>query len=209
MKRSMVLVLSMGAMLLVAGAASGAIITTYTDEAAFKAAIAPGYYQEGFNYAPWLTVEDPAIPSPQSFAGSGWAFQLSSSRGLSGQPTPAPDSGGATAPYYGVDALIVTFTGTLPKAVGGIFWVTNQYGAFVPGGTVALTLNSGGTYTYSDTSNYPAFTGFVSDTPITSMSLIDSGNWASMDNLVVGAPEPATLALMALGGVGLLLCRKR
>jgi len=176
-------------------------MAVYTNEAAFTAMLQPGYYQEGFNYAPWLTIVDPAISTPQSFAGNGWAYQISSPSGLSGQPIPPPSgSGGAVANYYVGQAVTVTFTGTLPTAVGGIFFVTDLNGNSISGGTVNISLANGGAYNYADSSNWDAFTGFISDSPITSMS-IQTGQWATMDNFIVGeaVPVPAAVLLGLLG----------
>jgi hypothetical protein len=178
-------------------------MTVYTNEATFTAMLQPGYYLENWNYAPWTTIVDPAISSPQSFSGGlGWAYDISSPSGLSGQPIPPPDGpGGAVANYYQGQAVTVTFTGPKPSAVGGIFWVTDLYGNFVNGGTVTINLMSGGSYTYSDTSNWDAFTGFISDSPITSMS-IQSSYFATMDHLYVGNPVPVPAAVL-LGMLGL------
>ena len=183
-------------------------VIQFTDEAVFQAALTPGYYLENFNYAPWLTVEDPAIPNTSFGPTNGWEYDISSPQGLSGQPTPAPDSGGAVAPYNGGQTLTVAFTGPLPTAVGGTFWVTNVSGTFVPGGVVTIKIFSDATYTYLDAVDYPAFSGFISNSPITSMTISTAGNWASMDNLYVGVPEPMTLGLLVIGGLALLI-RKR
>jgi len=177
-------------------------MTVYTNEAAFTAMLQPGYYLENWNYAPWTTIVNPAIPSPQSFSGLGWAYDISSPAGLSGQPIPPPNGpGGAVANYQQGQAVTVNFTGPKPSAVGGIFWVTDINGNFVNGGTVTIKLMSGGTYTYTDTSNWDVFTGFISDSPITSMS-IQSGYFATMDHLYVGNPVPVPAAVL-LGILGL------
>jgi hypothetical protein len=181
-------------------------MTVYTDEAAFTAMLQPGYYLENWNYAPWTTIVDPAITSPQSFSGGlGWAYDISSPAGLSGQPIPPPNGpGGAVANYQQGQAVTVTFTGPKPSAVGGIFWVTDINGNFVNGGTVTIKLMSGGTYTYTDTSNWDAFTGFISDSPIASMS-IQCNNFATMDHLYVGNVIPAPGAILLAGiGTGLV-----
>jgi hypothetical protein len=105
------------------------------------------------------------------------------------------------ANYYQGQAVTITFTGSLPEAVGGIFWVTDVSGNFVNGGNITINLVSGGTYMYTDTSNWDAFTGFISDSPIASMS-IQSNNFATMDHLYVGNPVPLPAAVI-LGILGL------
>jgi len=194
----------------------GLSITEYTGataEADFISALLAGYYTEDFDYAPWTTIVNPAITSPQNFSGGSWAYAISSPSGLSGQPIP-PDnsgSGGAVANYMQGQAVTITFSGTLPYAVGGIFWETNLSGAFVNNGIVTLNLASGGTYTYYDSSNWDAFTGYISDTPISSIT-VQANNFATMDHLIVGnaapVPEPATISIMGLGLVSLTVARK-
>lgn len=212
------LVCSLSALVATVGTVSASTMV-YTNEASFAAQLGAGYYLEDFNYAPWTTIVDPAIPTPQPFAGGdGWAYQISSPRGLSGQPIPPPNGpGGAVANYFRGDPLTITFDAAkMPTAVGGIFWLTDQYGNFVNNGTVTITLANAETFTYTDTSNWNAFTGFISDSAIASMTLT-SGNFATMDHFYVGSvyappvPEPSTLvALLSLGGMGLVgLIRRR
>ncbi len=155
-------------------------ITQYTSESSFVSQLQPGYYLEDFNYSPWTQLVD--VSDPQTFSGgSGWAYSLSSASSyvLSGQPMPG--GGGAAAPQLIADSLQIAFTGTLPKAVGGIFWVTDINGNFLSGRTVTIQLVSGGTYTYNDNTNWDAFTGYISDSPIASMRLTASGAWYAVE----------------------------
>ncbi len=199
-------------------AAGGVMATTtvvHTTEGAFTAALAPGYYLEDFNRAPWTTLADDPI-SAQTFSGTGgWQYQISAPSGLSGQPM--PNAGGAVANFYGGQGVVVTFTGTKkPTAVGGVFWVTNVNGGFLPGQTVTISLANGENYQYSDSSNWDAFTGFISISEIASMTIRSvSGEFATMDHLYVGAkappvPEPVTMisAFMGISALGMYI-RKR
>ena len=205
--KKLLLLMAVVAMMCMGGMAQAAL-TWFTTEASFTPNLAPGYYLEDFNYTPWLALSSNGLGSPKTFSGNGWTYQLSTtgSGGLDGSPTPG--SGGAVSTYYVGSPINVAFTGLLPKAIGGIFWTTDINGAFVSGGTVTLTVVGGGTYTYTDTSNYPGFTGFLSDTPITSMAITPGGGlWATMDHVYVGntaaVPEPMSilLGIMGLGSV--------
>jgi len=182
-------------------------MTTYTSEAIFVSQLQTGYYLEDWDRAPWTTIVDPAITSPQSFSGgAGWAYQISSPSGLSGQPIPPPNGpGGAVAPYYQGQAVTITFQGSLPEAIGGIFFSTDLTGNPIPNAVVTIKLVSGDTFTYSDTSNWDDFTGFISDSPIRSMSL-QTDYFATMDHLYVGNPVPlpasVLLGVFAVGWAG-------
>ena len=183
----------------IASPSFGSIIT-YTNETNFEAQLQSGYYLEDWNYDPWYSLE-PEISEPQSFSSGVWSYDISSpgANGLSGQPTY-----GAVAPYRIGSNLQVSFTGTLPTAVGGIFWATDINGNNISNATVTINFANGDSDTYNDTSNYPDFTGFISDTQISSIT-ITNGNWATMDHLYVGnvVPVPATILLGLLGlGVG-------
>ena len=181
-----------------------ASITVYTSESSFLSRVYSGYYQENFDYAPWLQLDN-VISTPQSFSGplptNTWAYQISSPTGLSGTPVY-----GAPASWTQGNSITVTFSGTLPTAVGGIFWATDINGDNINNATVHITLASGGTFSYDDASNYSAFTGFVSPgSPISSMTLTASGAFAEIDNFDVGQaiPEPATIVIWSLLGAGL------
>jgi hypothetical protein len=180
----------------------GDMITEYTDEATFTALLKPGYYLEDWNYDPWREVE-PEIPDNQVFSQGDWSYSIMSpgANGLSGQPFPDDDDAGAVAPYRTGAGLKVTFTGTLPMAVGGIFWITDINGHFLDGQTVTITLDTGETHVYSDSSDWDAFTGYISDTPIASMTLTGA-NFVTMDHLYVGNPVPVPAAVI-LGILGL------
>jgi len=199
----------------VSAANSWATFVPYTTEASFTAQLQPGAYVEDFDYAPYTTIANSAIASPQSFSSGIWAYTISSPAGLSGQPVPPPSgSGGAVANYQIGQTVTIAFTGTLPTAVGGIIWMTDLSGNSVSPAAVTVNLVGGGTYTYTDTTDFPAFTGFTSSTPITSMTL-SSSDFSTLDHLVVGAaavPLPASAGVgfgMLAGFGGLFAARKR
>lgn len=194
---------------------ASASVTVYTSEGAFTAQLQSGYYLENFDYAPWTTavVDDGygPITGPEVFGGYGdWSYELSSGDdGIDGQLMPG--GGGAVVGQGQGQSFAINFdtylSGPPPTAVGGIFWETNLAGIFESGGTVTITLANLETYTYSDTSDYPAFTGFISDSPIDSMTITAGDHWAAMDHFYVGdaaaspVPEPATIIVWSLLGL--------
>jgi hypothetical protein len=126
--------------------------------------------------------------------------------------------------------LIFTSTSNNYNAIGGNFFITESTGVFIPQ-PLTITVSNG-----TDTITTPSFTptnattgsfrGFISTTtPITTLTINNATgvNFASADNLRVGlgvapaadtAPEPGTLALLTLGGLGMvgttgMVARKR
>jgi hypothetical protein len=75
-----------------------------------------------------------------------------------------------------------------------------------------LVLNDGTVETYANTA-ITDFRGFKSSQAFTSLSINvpaahhDNGPYPTVDHLYVGAPEPATVAFLGLGALGLMLRR--
>jgi hypothetical protein len=161
------------------------------------------------NIAPNTNVGLPAFTTSFSSVGS-FAIDTFQINGLfSGQMIYAPS---------GSDALDLVFN-TPITSLSVDFGVND----FIPGGNLTLTSAGGSTVqTAIVQAGGDGFTGgtlsIVFGTPVTSVSLsgFDSGNAPTVfgiDNLVlstgVAAPEPATLSLLTLGGVGMLTRRRR
>jgi len=90
-------------------------------------------------------------------------------------------------------------------AFGGNFFASDIAGQFVDG-TVVLTAVDGGTLTYDLSDATPSsFLGFVSTSPLNSVTLGTDGGayWPTANNVVLAVPEPATYGMM-LAGITLL-----
>ena len=122
----------------------------------------------------------------------------------------APGGNPAPQTYTGSDPLVVTFTSGNVTAVAGNFWMTDGLGDTVSG-TVTVNLSDGTQVVLP--SNPSSFVGFTSATPsiyITSLNVVSDGShYATIDNLIVAAPEPATLVLAGMGAAALLLFRRK
>jgi PEP-CTERM motif-containing protein len=118
------------------------------------------------------------------------------------------------SPDPGVDAAEVLCTLAGATALGFV------YGDFADGGALpfTVTLSSGDTFTLTTPANPgldTGFVGFVSDTLITSVTFSNDGvgfdllQVETASGSSVGAPEPATLALMATGMLCLAVLGRR
>ena len=110
-----------------------------------------------------------------------------------------------------------TFTGVLPTAVGGLFFLADSYFNLVPSG-VQISLSDGTVIILP----FGGFAGFTSDVGITSLTVGGpfSGqppgtNFVTVNSLYVGTgstasvPEPSSFALISVIGLLGLVYRKR
>jgi hypothetical protein len=194
-----------------AGAASAAV-TEYTDPTAFLTAAST---TTSFNFnglaAPGTLILGDVSDDDLTFSASGANLPVLWGSG--------PLYGGSSffssvslAPGLAAAELMCTLAGS--KAIGFV------YGDFADDGSIpfTVTLSTGESFTLNTPSLSgfdTGFVGFTSDTAITSVTFSDEGE--SFDLLQVdtasgssvGAPEPASLALMATGLLGLAVLGRR
>jgi hypothetical protein len=108
-----------------------------------------------------------------------------------------------------------TIIATLPTGITAIGSDIMSFGSYAT--DFLVSLSTGESFTVNS-SNYPtrSFTGFISDTPIISISFKADSGYTNIDNFIFGqaansqpVPEPLTiLGSLAAGGVGAALRRK-
>jgi hypothetical protein len=188
---------------------------TFTDYNQFIAAISPSNpspYTETFDTEGFPSLGPPAS-TPLNFSHGVFSYSIDSPGGLF-FVSPGVDVAISTADAS--TAVVVTFTGNKPTAVGANVFLTDVNGGFVAG-TVIATLADGKSLSI-DNAQLNSFAGFTSPVPIDSLSItskppVDPNNplFPSIDNLIVGqalgtfvTPEPSTLAIAGLGALGFL-----
>ena len=187
-----------------AAVASGAAVT-YTNEADFLNQLAPGYYLENFDAFTFGSYTDATLDLAQG----PWAYTI----GAAGDGTNTLYSGDSNMSTNSAgDALTVNFTGQDVYAVGGFFF-PGDIGGFFLAGPMEITLSDGTFYTFDAVSDTD-FVGFISDTPILSMTIEapdvnDIFAWPTMDHFYVGEQIPAPGVLALLGVAGLVGGRRR
>jgi hypothetical protein len=164
--------------------------TIYTTSASFLAQTLPGGL--------FLDFTQPSVDSGESFTYSGGGFSVTFTA-----DSTVYRSGTILGNNLPNESLTLTFSGTLPTAVGGNFFITN-ISDVLQVAPVTLTLADGTTTTYTPSNLSSSYRGFVSTVPIVSlvMAAPQGGQfYNSLDNLTVASavPEPGTYLLMALG----------
>ncbi|WP_313703489.1 PEP-CTERM sorting domain-containing protein [Massilia sp.] len=182
------------AVLLCVASGAQAQIDVYTDRTAFLAAVG-GYGVDTYDDLAVQLYESPFARSAGSYG-----YTASADSGLYGA-----GSGGDGWLTPNVDNEAIIFSNFAPGIVGfgGYFFGSDINGAFVPNGTLQFTATDGSTLDYTLTgATTTSFVGFVSSSPLASVSLISGGDyWATANDvtLAMPIPEPETYAMMMLG----------
>ena len=170
------------------GTGTYALITSYTDQTAFNAAV-PGYVTQTFNsfngfYTNGLDVSVP---------GTAYSFSASAPGALY--------AGSAVMSTNSADAgLTFTFSGTLPTAIGGSFLMTDaSFNALNSPLSVYLNDNTFINIPAGGANPAGAFAGFTSNVGIVSFTVARA----------IVVPEPTSMFLSMFAGGIMLLRRKR
>lgn len=206
-------------------AASATAAVVITDRDAFLGLLQPGYYEETFQGAdlgllPAEADDDFAV----EFAGpGGWftytvqeePFEATAQNQLwvTARETPEGDEiAGTRAISTLVDftGIRITFTSGNVTAIGGDFFLTQENGDPLGAGSLTLTLSDGTEITVnSQVSPSQRFVGFIAEGTETFTSLIVNpnelftGEFATVDNLLVGAAVPESGAIGWMAGLAL------
>lgn len=199
-------------------AVAGAQFTTYTTLASFLAATS----NVGIDTYNDLTLVG-AIDSPlnRTTTGSIYNYVATGVAATAGGNTSFYPAGTAADRWLALDRATtdIAYTGFAPtvRALGGFFFGSDRFGAFLPGQSIILTaVSAGGTQTFTLTNTTTTgFFGILASSAWTSLTVdsvqpTDGASWVAVNDFRVGQaapvgviPEPSTYALMATGLIGL------
>lgn len=164
---------------------AGAFVTVYTDRTSFLESLVQGFFADDFQ----SVVPGVATPA-MTRSGGGFTVQHTSP-GFSVYGL----SGGAIGSFNNGGGMQATMTSVTVYAAGANFFYTDVNELFAPG-KLTITLVQTGNTTIRDlmptNATTGSFLGFVSDLPLTSLSVAagGAGKFTTYDNFIVGVPEP-------------------
>ena len=189
-----------------AGTHATATTTVFDNTAAFLDKVESGYYLNTFT--------GPAVPAGAdffSYANLGFGYLICGAGGSGNCPGSSSGPGSNTWKngavvsnnYAGYSLHVIFDTGNVTAVGGDFFGSPPAGGTFIPA-TMTITLSDGTSLNYAQAVIGDAFRGFISTTPITSLTLAAaSGRLNTIDNLIVGVaspvPEPSTYAMWMAG----------
>lgn len=181
---------------------------TYTSQSSFTAAIDSGYFTQTFN-----SIGFGSKPSPMDLSGGGYTISAATTKSTFYNTGSGLDVWLST--NESATGIIFTFSGTLPTAVGGNFFLSNSAGN-PTGGPITVELSDSTQINLASTSS-TSFAGFTSDVGITSLTVLtpNAPDYATVNDLIVGqgatsaVPEPSSLALAGCGIAGALVMAAR
>ena len=195
-----------------AGASAANAYDLFTDDAAFEAAILPGFYLEDFDGYTYggFTGEDLTLEA------NGWRYTIDEAgTGSSGLWS----GDGNMSTNSALNYLTVTFDPTadkgLPTAVGGWFFPSEINGFYIPGPMLlTITYDDATTDLYAwDPVSDTDFRGFGGTKPIAEFWIEAPDDiataWPTMDHFYAAEYIPAPGALALLGLAGLASRRRR
>jgi hypothetical protein len=204
--------LSILALASAAGAAS-ATVTEYTDQSAFGAATSSStaFNFDGLTPPGTVSLGDVTL-GDLSFAAGGTDFPLVIGSGFGFFNGSSFFTAPSEAPGIDPSEVLCTLSGS--TAIGFTYGDLDNNGGL----PLTVTLSTGQSFNLN-TPPIPGvdtgFVGFVSDTPITSITFSDDGAGFALlqvdksSGRAVGAPEPSPLALMAIGLLSLAVLGHR
>lgn len=188
---------------------SNAAVTVHTTQESFLSVVTNAQV-DNLNNIPGPTFSSPRQRTTASAGDpTGWVYRLSSSSGDFLRAGTVFDIWLSTTLATSTITLepLLGFGPVLPgaTAIGGYFFANDASGAFLSGQTVqiiATDLNGATSLTLTNASS-SAFTGFTSDSRITSLQIsVLQGStpaFPAVNNVMLAIPEPHTYALFALG----------
>lgn len=197
--------------------AATAQVQVYTSQAAFLAAVQPGFYLESYDTQPASGTQ---VASPLNFSSGGFSYVATATGNPTASFFTAGPAGGPDiwlSTNNTTDVMTYTMSSANVTATGGFFFGSDIAGNF-QAAAITVTLDGGNTQTFTASSpTAGSFVGFTSVLPITSVVVTADqtlGNrWPTVNDFIVGSavvvPEPTSLALLGIPAIGFAWKRRR